>query len=73
MKRKKSTYLSSPTPHTLTTHRPSNYPSQGVPGPFIKPVQKLIEAIGSEMVSGPVVEPAKGKTLNCCTGDTAVP
>lgn len=40
------------------THRAPYYPTQGVPGSFIKPVEELIKAIGGEMVSRPVVEPA---------------
>lgn len=40
------------------THRAPYYPTQGVPGSFIEPVEELIKAIGGEMVSRPVVEPA---------------
>lgn len=41
----------------MNPHRASYYPTQRVPGSFVKPVEELIEAIGSEMVSSPVVEP----------------
>lgn len=40
------------------THRAPDYPSQRIPRPLVKPVEELIEAIGGEVVSRPVVEPA---------------
>lgn len=47
---------------TQNTYRAPNYPTQRIPGSFIKPVEKLIEAICGEVVSRPVVEPKK--TIN---------
>ena len=46
-----------PQPCIRNTHRAPYYPTQRIPGSFIKPVEELIEAIGGEMVSRPVVEP----------------
>lgn len=44
------------------TYCATHNPAQRVPSPFIKPVEKLIEAICGEMVRGSVVEPeAKGE------------
>lgn len=43
------------------THCSTNNPAQGVPGPFIKPVEELVEAIGGEMVGWSVVEPEATK------------
>lgn len=48
--------------HTHTsiriTHRAPYYPTQRVPGSFIKPVEELVEPICGEVVSRPVVEPS---------------
>jgi len=43
------------------THRAPDDPTQRVPGSFVKPVEELVEAIGGEVVSRPVVEPAAGR------------
>lgn len=43
------------------TYCATNNPAQGVPGPFIKPVKELIEAICGEMVRWSVVEPGVNK------------
>lgn len=39
------------------TYGASDDPPQGVPGPFIKPVEEFVEAVGGEMVRWSVVEP----------------
>ena len=39
------------------TYRATDDPAQGVPGPFIKPVEELVEAICGEMVRRSVIEP----------------
>lgn len=33
------------------TYRPSHYSAQWVPGPLVKPVEKLVKAISCEMMS----------------------
>lgn len=40
------------------THRAPDDPPQRIPGPLVEPVEELIKAIGGEVVSRPVVEPA---------------
>lgn len=39
-------------------------PPQGVPRPFIEPIEELIEAIGGEMVCWSVVEPVEMQKNN---------
>lgn len=39
------------------TYCATNDPAQGVPGPFIKPIEELVEAICGEVVRWSVVEP----------------
>ena len=39
------------------TYCATNDPAQGVPGPFVKPVEELVEAICGEMVCWSIVEP----------------
>ena len=43
---------------TQVAHRSPDDPPQGVPGPAVKPVQEVIEAIHSHVVGGAIVEPA---------------
>lgn len=43
----------------VNTHCAPDYSSEWVPRPLIKPVEKLVESIGREVVGRSVVEPSE--------------
>lgn len=45
------------------TNRPTNNSSQGIPGPFIKPILKIVETMLYHVVGSPVIEPLDEKDV----------